>query len=342
MELSGRHWLAALSVAGLLHAGALSAALWPRPPVDSGTAAFGGIAVSLGAPSTASSQIVEPVAPMAETLDAVSPTVPVVPVAPDVPVDPVDVETLEPTEPIETVVEPTEPPPIDEPPVLEVVEAAPPDEPAVEPEVVEDIEIEDPVIETVEVAELRPVPETPPIEAVVEPPPDPEIATAPENIPSPPPPPVRPAAPPPPRVQAPAPNPAPAPQVAPEPTPQIAAIAPSAGPPSPPAPAPATGGAGAPGATADYAAQLQAWLERHKEYPRRARQRRQEGVALLYFAIDRNGRVLQARLQQTTGHDLLDREVLSMIQRAQPLPPMPDSMTQQQLELIIPVEFFLR
>ena len=329
MELSGRHWLAALAAAGLLHAGALSAALWPRPPVDSGSTAFGGIAVSLGAPSTAPSQIIEPVSSMAETLDAVNTTAPIEPV------NPVDVETLEPTEPIEMVAESSEPPPVDEPAILEVVEAATPEEPAVEPDAVE---MEEPVIETVEVVELRPVPETPQIEAVVEPPPDPEIATALETIPSPPPPPARPAAPPPPRVQAPAPDPAPAP----EPAPQIAAIDPSAGPPSPPATAPATGGAGAPGTTADYAAQLQAWLERHKEYPRRARQRRQEGVALLYFAIDRSGRVLRAQLQQTTGHNLLDREVLAMVQRAQPLPPMPDSMTQQQLELIIPVEFFLR
>ena len=338
MELSSRHWLAAVSAAGLLHAGVLSAALWPRPPVDSGTAAVGGVAVSLGAPSAPPSEIIEPVSPMPAALDAVSPADAAEPVAP---VDPVDAETLEPTEPVETAVEPFEPPPIDDTPVLDVVEAIPPEELVVEPEVVEDIEMDDLVVETVEVVELTPVPETPPIQPVVEPTPDPEITVAEESIPLPPPPPHRPAAPPPPRVEAAAPDPAPAPQAAPEPVPQIAAIDPSAGPPSPPAAAPATGG-GAPGATADYAAQLQAWLERHKEYPRRARQRRQEGVALLYFAIDRSGRVLQVRLQQTTGHDLLDREVLAMVRRAEPLPPMPESMAQQQLELIIPVEFFLR
>src|SRR3546814_21089932 len=40
-------------------------------------------------------------------------------------------------------------------------------------------------------------------------------------------------------------------------------------------------GGGAPGAFVDYKAQLYAWLDKHKEYPRRARLRRQEGTALL-------------------------------------------------------------
>jgi len=87
---------------------------------------------------------------------------------------------------------------------------------------------------------------------------------------------------------------------------------------------------------------LLAWLEHYKEYPRRARLRRQQGTALLYFIIDRTGRVLNYRLHQSSGHRILDNEVLSMIQRAQPLPPIPDKIDREQLELIVPVQFFLR
>lgn len=101
-------------------------------------------------------------------------------------------------------------------------------------------------------------------------------------------------------------------------------------------------GGGIPGAAADYMALLQAWLEKHKEYPRRAQLRRQEGTALLYFVMDREGRVITHRLQESSGHRLLDREVEEMIKRAQPLPKMPDHMDQAQLELVVPVQFFLR
>ena len=48
------------------------------------------------------------------------------------------------------------------------------------------------------------------------------------------------------------------------------------------------------------------------------------------------------RLQESSGHRLLDREVEDMIKRAQPLPKMPDDMEQAQLELVVPVQFFLR
>lgn len=100
-------------------------------------------------------------------------------------------------------------------------------------------------------------------------------------------------------------------------------------------------GGGTPGATADYMAALRAWLERHKRYPRTAQLRRQEGVVLLSFVMDRNGRVLAHRLQQTSGHVALDREVEALIQRAQPLPPLPATMAQARLEVVVPIRFSL-
>lgn len=93
---------------------------------------------------------------------------------------------------------------------------------------------------------------------------------------------------------------------------------------------------------ADQPVSLQPWLERHKEYPRHARLRRQEGRVLLYFRIDRAGRVLDYRIEQSSGYSLLDGEVRRMIERAQPLPAMPASMDQSSLELVVPVQFFLR
>jgi protein TonB len=67
-----------------------------------------------------------------------------------------------------------------------------------------------------------------------------------------------------------------------------------------------------------------------------------EGTTLLYFVMDREGKVLDFRIQKSSGFDLLDHEVEAMIQRAQPLPQMPDSMSQERLELVVPVQFLLR
>ena len=99
---------------------------------------------------------------------------------------------------------------------------------------------------------------------------------------------------------------------------------------------------GDPRVEADYAAVLLAWLERHKEYPRPARRRGQEGVVLLYVLIDREGRVLQSRIEESSGYLLLDNAALDMLERAAPVPPLPEDMPQERLELVLPVQFFMR
>lgn len=63
---------------------------------------------------------------------------------------------------------------------------------------------------------------------------------------------------------------------------------------------------------------------------------------LLYFVVDREGHVLDYRIEQSAGHAALDEEVQKMIERAQPLPAMPDTMDKETLELVVPVQFFLR
>lgn len=101
-------------------------------------------------------------------------------------------------------------------------------------------------------------------------------------------------------------------------------------------------GGGLQGDSHDYIAALQAWLERHKRYPTKSRRMRQEGTAMLYFHIDRQGRVLKFHIHQSSGHRMLDREVLAMIKRAQPLPAFPDHLEKDSLELVVPIEFILR
>ena len=103
-----------------------------------------------------------------------------------------------------------------------------------------------------------------------------------------------------------------------------------------------TGEGYVPDAWSEYLGELQTWLRQHKEYPRRARFRRQEGTTFLQFVIDRDGRLRAYDIEKSSGHDLLDRAVIDMIQRAQPLPPIPNDLEQNRLVLTVPVEFVLR
>lgn len=90
-----------------------------------------------------------------------------------------------------------------------------------------------------------------------------------------------------------------------------------------------------------YLATLRTWLERHKVYPQNARKRRQTGSGTLQFTVERNGRVAEYRLAESTGDTLLDRAVVAMIERAQPLPPIPEALQVERLAVVVTVAFTL-
>jgi protein TonB len=111
----------------------------------------------------------------------------------------------------------------------------------------------------------------------------------------------------------------------------------------PPAPAmPARVKGGAPRVSASWETSLIKHLQQFKRYPSEAQSRGDEGVVLLSFSVDRNGRVLSRQVTRSSGFPALDAEVISMIDRAQPLPAFPESMTDTRLDLTVPIRFSLR
>ncbi|SMF19318.1 protein TonB [Tistlia consotensis] len=339
MELGRSHWLAAFAGALALHALVAAVWLWQAPASGAASAGLGGVTVSLGpsggapgseARQSEASDSAEPVAAAesveAEQLESVTS---VTPEAAEVP--PVAPETAQVIEtPVQQPVEPLPQPELTELAEVPAVEAKPVDaEP--QPEIAK-------AVEPPEAATAREV------VAAVPPPPKPrDLPEAPKRKPK----------------QAAQPVAKAAPASAAQVTEQVAAA--TAGPPDEAASSvagaggmsgtqarrdsgngPSTSGGGLPGESADYLSLLQAWLEKHKVYPERAQARRQEGTVLLYFVMDRDGKVLDHRIVRGSGHPLLDREAEEMIARADPLPAMPDSMQRDRLELVVPVQFLLR
>lgn len=83
-------------------------------------------------------------------------------------------------------------------------------------------------------------------------------------------------------------------------------------------------------------------LNKVKRYPREAMFRRQQGVPWIRFAMDRNGKVLSVALDRSSGSAALDAEAIALPKRAQPLPKPPRDVPGERIELVVPVEFFLR
>src|SRR5271169_105347 len=89
---------------------------------------------------------------------------------------------------------------------------------------------------------------------------------------------------------------------------------------------------------ARYRATLLAWLESHKRYPDTARQRGEEGRAVLRFDVDRSGRVLDYAITSSSGYPDLDRSIEEMM-RGATLPPFPVGMPQPRVQVSVTIHF---
>ena len=123
-------------------------------------------------------------------------------------------------------------------------------------------------------------------------------------------------------------------------TPPPVAVQQAAAKPVPPAPlaAPQT----ATGETRDsFLGRLLAQLNRFKQYPRAARQAHIQGVVMLHFVMDAQGKVQSFEIARSSGRPVLDAEALALIQRAQPLPALPADYPTRTLDAVVPIEFSL-
>ena len=223
-------------------------------------------------------------------------------------------------------------------PAPPILAASPVAEPAPQPEAPPPPEEAPPPAEP-QPPEAQPPPPEPPVAATEPPPPEPEAPVP--VVEPPPPPPPRPVAKKPPK---------PAHRRQEPPQPSQAALPaeparPLAEPQAPPqtasAPTPVPALVPSPEASAGYRALLSSWLESHKRYPEAARQRGEEGRAVLRFAVDRSGRVLDYAVIASSGYPDLDQSIEEMM-RGATLPPFPADMPLPRMEVSVTIRFSLR
>jgi protein TonB len=83
-------------------------------------------------------------------------------------------------------------------------------------------------------------------------------------------------------------------------------------------------------------------LERNKRYPAAAQSRREQGVAQVFFSLDRKGRVVESRIVRSSGAVALDEEALALLRRAQPFPAPPAELAGERVDLSVPIRFNLK
>jgi protein TonB len=87
---------------------------------------------------------------------------------------------------------------------------------------------------------------------------------------------------------------------------------------------------------------LAAHIERFKRYPPEARARGQSGSARVAFTIERDGRLRESHIIKSSGWQELDRESLTMLTRAQPMPKPPSEVKIGDLFRAVTVQFNIK
>ncbi|MFE8070199.1 TonB family protein [Marinobacteraceae bacterium S3BR75-40.1] len=90
-----------------------------------------------------------------------------------------------------------------------------------------------------------------------------------------------------------------------------------------------------------YRQELQAHIERYRQYPMLAKRQRQEGMVKVHLQMDRAGQLLQSNLEQPSPFPLLNREALALLDRAAPFPRVPAALEGKVFDWTVPIQFRL-
>ena len=88
-----------------------------------------------------------------------------------------------------------------------------------------------------------------------------------------------------------------------------------------------------------YEHMLQTRIQSHLIYPKSAQKRRMEGLVVLAFTLNRQGKLLDLNLVQPSQYHILDKAALRTLNQSAPFPPFFKNMKQKQKRFIIPIEF---
>ncbi len=82
-------------------------------------------------------------------------------------------------------------------------------------------------------------------------------------------------------------------------------------------------------------------IGKHKQYPRIAQMRGWQGEAIVELQLDGNGRLKSKKIIQSSGHEVLDKQALDMVEKAMPFPLPPEVLRGSSFSIKVPIPFKL-
>ena len=91
----------------------------------------------------------------------------------------------------------------------------------------------------------------------------------------------------------------------------------------------------------NYSNLLRAHIAKHKKYPRIAQRRKMQGEVIIAIQIGGDGSLISKNIQRSSGHSVLDKEGMNMMEKSKPFPVPPDTLKNSVTNVVVPIAFNL-
>ena len=91
----------------------------------------------------------------------------------------------------------------------------------------------------------------------------------------------------------------------------------------------------------NYSNLLRAHIAKHKKYPRIAQRRKMQGEVVIAIQIGGDGSLISKNIQKSSGHKVLDKEGMNMMEKSKPFPVPPDTLKNSVTNVVVPIAFNL-
>jgi protein TonB len=90
-----------------------------------------------------------------------------------------------------------------------------------------------------------------------------------------------------------------------------------------------------------YGQSISKVLARYKEYPPIAQMQGWQGAVTMRLRVAPSGRLIDAEVHASSGHETLDRQALAMASKPDRFPPPPEGLRDNEIAVLVPVVFRL-
>ena len=91
----------------------------------------------------------------------------------------------------------------------------------------------------------------------------------------------------------------------------------------------------------NYSNLLRAHIAKQKKYPRIAQRRKMQGEVVIAIQISGDGSLISKNIQKSSGHKVLDKEGMNMMEKSKPFPVPPDTLKNSVTNVVVPITFNL-